>query len=147
MTSYIPDAVRHRVIEAFGNRCSYCLAAQRYVLSKLEIERIIPVTQDGSNDDVNLCLACRLCNLYISDQIEAVDPVTKVIVALFNPHTDLERSLPMGYGWWGTDGAIIIGVSPIGRATVEALRLNNEIAVEVRRNWALVGWHPPSGAR
>ena len=54
MTSYIPDAVRHRVIEAFGNRCSYCLAAQRYVFSKLEIERIIPVTLGGSNDIVAL---------------------------------------------------------------------------------------------
>jgi HNH endonuclease len=95
MTSYIPDAVRHRVIEAFGNRCSYCLAAQRYVLSKLEIEHIIPVTLGGSNDEVNLCT----------------------------------------------------GLTPVGRATVEALRINNEIAVEVRRNWVLAGWHPPSDAR
>ena len=143
MTSYIPDAVRHRVTEAFGNRCSYCLAAQRYVLSKLEIEHIIPVTLGGSNDEVNLCPACRLCNLYKSNQIEAVDPVTKAIVALFNPRTQAWSD----HFQWGTDGAIIIGVSPIGRATVEALRLNNEIAVEVRRNWVLVGWHPLSDAR
>ena len=30
-----------------------------------------------------------------------------------------------------------------GRDAVEALRLNNELAVEVRRNWVLAGWHPP----
>jgi hypothetical protein len=41
------------------------------------------------------------------------------------------------------DGTRIIGRTPVGRATVEALRLNNEVAVEVRRNWVLAGWHPP----
>ncbi|HKQ75157.1 MAG TPA: HNH endonuclease signature motif containing protein [Blastocatellia bacterium] len=143
MTSYIPDAVRDRVVDTFGNRCSYCLASQRYVLSKLEIEHIIPVTLGGNNDELNLCLACRLCNLYKSIQMDAVDPVTKANVALFNPRTQAWSD----HFHWSQDGAIIIGVSPIGRATVEALRLNNEIAVEVRRNWVLVGWHPPSDAR
>src|SRR5215468_1045950 len=81
MTSYVPEAARHRIIEAFGNRCSYCLAAQQYVLSKLEIEHIIPVALDGSNDEWNLCLACRLCNLYKSDQIEATDPIKSMFSA------------------------------------------------------------------
>lgn len=26
----------------------------------------------------------------------------------------------------------------------DALKLNNEVAVEVRRNWVLAGWHPPN---
>jgi HNH endonuclease len=140
MTSYVPEATRHRVIEAFDNRCSYCLAAQQYVLSKLEIEHIIPVTLGGGNDEWNLCLACRLCNLYKSDHIEAADPITKAIVALFNPRAQVWSD----HFKWSQDGAIIIGLTPVGRATVEALRLNNEIAVEVRRNWVLAGWHPPS---
>lgn len=143
MTSYIPDAVRHRVIEACGNRCSYCLASQRYVLSRLEIEHIIPVALGGSNDEWNLCLGCRLFNLYKSDQIEATDPITKAIVALFNPLTQAWSD----HFKWSQDGAIIVGLTPVGRATVEALRLNNEIAVEVRRNWVLVGWHPPSDVK
>jgi hypothetical protein len=143
MTSYVPEAARHRIIEAFGNRCSYCLAAQQYVLSKLEIEHIIPVAQDGSNDEWNLCLACRLCNLYKSDQIEATDPISKAIVALFNPRTQAWSD----HFQWSQDGAIIIGLTPVGRATVEALRLNNEIGVEVRRNWVLVGWHSPSDVK
>jgi hypothetical protein len=40
-------------------------------------------------------------------------------------------------------GTQIIGLTSIGRATVAALQLNNELAVEVRRNWVLAGWHPP----
>jgi 5-methylcytosine-specific restriction endonuclease McrA len=31
-----------------------------------------------------------------------------------------------------------------GRATVEALRLNRELAVLTRRRWVSVGWHSPS---
>ncbi len=30
-----------------------------------------------------------------------------------------------------------------GGSDEEALKLNNELAVEVRRNWVLAGWHPP----
>jgi len=37
----------------------------------------------------------------------------------------------------------IVGLTPVGRATISALNLNNEVAVEVRRNWVLAGWHPP----
>jgi hypothetical protein len=42
---------------------------------------------------------------------------------------------------------MIVGVSARGRATVEALRMNNSIAVRVRRNWIRAGWLPPSGDR
>ena len=143
MASYIPDAARQRVTEAFSNRCSYCLAAQRYVLSRLEIEHIIPVALGGNSDEGNLCLARRLCNLYKSDQIEATDPITNATVALFNPRTQAWSD----HFKWSQDGAIVVGLTPVGRATVEALRLNNEIAAEVRRNWVLVGWHPPSGVK
>jgi hypothetical protein len=30
-----------------------------------------------------------------------------------------------------------------GRATVNALRLNNKLALVVRNNWIKAGWHPP----
>lgn len=135
--------MRRRVRSAFGNRCSYCLAAQRYILSKLEIEHIIPFALGGGNDEWNLCLACRLCNLHKSWQIEAIDPITKAVVALFNPRAQAWSD----HFQWSQDGAMIVGLTPVGRATVEALQLNNEIAVEVRRNWILVGWHPPSDVK
>jgi hypothetical protein len=44
---------------------------------------------------------------------------------------------------WSTDGAEIIGLTACGRTTVIALRLNNELAVTVRKNWIRAGWHPP----
>jgi hypothetical protein len=38
----------------------------------------------------------------------------------------------------------IIGQTPVGRATVVALRLNNEYVVPSRRVWIAAGWHPPA---
>jgi hypothetical protein len=31
-----------------------------------------------------------------------------------------------------------------GRATVEALQMNSDLATLVRMNWIKVGWHPPT---
>lgn len=135
----VPADVRQRVREAARNRCGYCLSPQRYVMSTLEIEHIIPRAQGGSDDESNLWLSCSLCNRYKGDQTTGVDPVSGITVALFNPRTQVWAE----HFRWSVDGTRIIGRTPVGRATVEALRLNNEVAVEVRRNWVLAGWHPP----
>jgi len=38
----------------------------------------------------------------------------------------------------------IIGLTPIGRATVDALHLSDDPdALTVRSYWILAGWHPP----
>ena len=44
---------------------------------------------------------------------------------------------------WSEDGTEVIGRTGCGRATVEALRLNRELAILARRRWVSVGWHPP----
>ena len=37
----------------------------------------------------------------------------------------------------------IIGLTAIGRATVETLKTNNVFIVPARRHWVEAGWHPP----
>jgi hypothetical protein len=137
----ISEPVRVRVREAAQDRCEYCLSPQRYVMAKLEVEHIIPRALGGSDDESNLWLSCGLCNRYKGAQITGNDPFSNETAALFNPHTQVWNT----HFRWSTEGTHLIGLTPVGRATVEALRLNNEIAVEVRRNWVLAGWHPPLG--
>lgn len=132
-------AIRQRVRQAARERCGYCLSPQWYVMGKLEVEHIIPRVLGGSDDDSNLWLACSLCNRYKGSQVTAFDSLTGAEVALFNPRTQVWRE----HFLWGGDGTHILGLTPIGRATIGALQLNNELAVEVRRNWVLAGWHPP----
>ena len=135
----IPDAVRQRVRAAAGDRCGYCRSPQRYVMGKLEIEHLMPSALGGSDEESNLWLSCGLCNRYKGSQVTGIDPRTEKTAPLFNPRTQKWNE----HFRWSRDGTRILGLTPIGRATVVALRLNNEIAVEVRRNWVLAGWHPP----
>jgi hypothetical protein len=135
----IPDAVRARVRAQAGNRCGYCLARQEYVPWLLEIEHIVPVSKGGTDDEENLWLACRSCNLFKSDQTHARDPLTGRRMRLFNPRKQRWKR----HFRWSENGLFIVGRTACGRATIVALNLNNLVAVTVRRNWIAAGWHPP----
>jgi len=137
----LSEALRDRVRRAAGDRCGYCRSPQRLVLGWLEIEHIRPRALGGSDDEQNLWLSCGLCNRYKGPNVSGTDPLTGDVVPLFNPRTQSWSE----HFVWSEDGTRINSSTPTGRATVEVLRLNNAIAVEVRRNWVLAGWHPPEG--
>ncbi|HEY0376135.1 MAG TPA: hypothetical protein VGC87_04190 [Pyrinomonadaceae bacterium] len=77
---------------------------------------------------------------YKGPQTSAPDPLGGEAAPLFNPRHDSWGA----HFRWSVEGVKIEGLTPTGRATVEALKLDNELAVEVRRNWVLAGWHPPA---
>jgi hypothetical protein len=137
--SQISEAVRQRVRSQANNQCGYCRSLQKYVIGILEIEHIIPKAAGGSDDEDNLWLACRLCNSYEGIQIRAKDAVTNETVKLFNPR---EQKWADHFAWVD-DGARILGISNIGRATVLALKLNNPFTVAVRQAWISAGWYLP----
>jgi HNH endonuclease len=137
----ISETVRRRVREAAHDRCGYCLSPQRLVMGTLEVEHLVPRAQGGSNEEGNPWLSCSLCNRYKGSQTSAIDPLTGNAAPLLNPRQDIWST----HFRWSTDGVKVEGLTPTGRATVEALKLNNELAVEVRRNWVRAGWHPPEG--
>ncbi|MEH2318166.1 HNH endonuclease [Nostoc sp.] len=86
---YISVEIERRVRTAARNLCGYCLSPQRLVMARLEIEHIIPISKDGTNDESNLWLACPLYNRYKSDKTIGLDPQTSEIVKLFNPRTQV----------------------------------------------------------
>ncbi len=135
----VPETVRLLVRQAVGDRCGYCHSPQHLVMGKLEIEHIVPRARGGSDDESNLWLSCSLCNRYKGMQVEAADPKTKEVVRLFNPRADDWQE----HFRWNADGVKVMALTQQGRATIAALNVNNEVAVEVRRNWVLAGWHPP----
>ena len=137
--SKIPDNIRKQVRKRGKNRCEYCLSNQDYVMGILQIDHIIPIAKGGKNTEDNLCLACELCNQYKWTQTEAKDNETGEIVPLFNPRQQKWQDHFM----WSEDGTKIIGLTPCGRSTVNALRLNNSLGIAVRKNWVKAGWHPP----
>ncbi len=135
----ISKAQRERVQVRAKNRCEYCHSHQNFILGWLEVDHWLPIAKGGKDTDDNLCLACEFCNQYKWTQIEGVDPQSGQTVPLFHPR----RQIWEEHFSWSEDGTRILGLTPCGWATVIALRLNNELAVTVRRNWVRAGWHPP----
>ncbi len=136
----IPAQRGRRVREAARHRCGYCLNPQHLVMARLEIEHIIPLARGGSDDETNLWLACPRCNAHKSDKTTATDPGTGDIVPLCNPRAQVWSE----HFAWADGGLHIVGITPIGRATVAALHLDDDpIALTVRGYWIIAGWHPP----
>jgi len=138
--SCLSEIIRRRVRERAENRCEYCLSNQDYIMGRLQIDHIQPLAKGGSDTEDNLCLACELCNQYKWTQTESLDSQSGKTVSLFNPRQQHWKE----HFTWSTEGTEIIAVTACGRATVKALRLNNSLAVTVRKNWVQAGWHPPS---
>jgi hypothetical protein len=109
------------------------------VLGWLEIEHIVPNARGGTDDEDNLWLACRLCNNFKNNQTHGLDKQTGELVAIFNPRSQVWSD----HFEWSIDGSQVIGRTATGRASVAVLRLNNAIAVTVRKEWVVAGWHPP----
>ena len=105
----------------------------------LHLEHIVPIAAGGATIEENLWLACPLCNGYKGTQMEAADPDSGQPVPLFNPR----RQAWSEHFRWSDDATLIVGTTPTGRATVDALKLNNEYLLKARARWVATGWHPP----
>ena len=138
----LPAEVERRVREQARDRCGYCLSPQRLVMARLEVEHIVPLAKGGNDTETNLWLACPICNRHKSDKTTSHDPETGEEVPLFNPRTQVWAE----HFRWSEDGLRIIGRTPVGRATVAALHLDDDPdALLVRSYWVQAGWHPPDG--
>jgi hypothetical protein len=81
----------------------------------------------------NLALACRACNLYKSDSIESLDPFTGRTVPLFQPRHDRWDHFR------GSESGTLEGLSDVGRATVDCLKMNTTAQVTARHAWMRAG--------
>lgn len=59
-TTYIPKALRERVIKQARRRCGYCLTQEKIVGTPMEIEHIVPESMGGATEEDNLWAACSL---------------------------------------------------------------------------------------
>jgi len=135
----IPEALRRQVLEDAGHRCGYCQSDELLTGIPLSTEHLLPVAAGGPTVRDNLWRSCRPCNELKGTQTHAVDPETGEIAPLFNPRTQSWHT----HLRWSDDGTVLLGITPSGRATIEALQLNRPMLRSARRRWVLVGWHPP----
>jgi HNH endonuclease len=119
--------------------CEYCLSRHDFSSETFAIEHIIPLILKGTHDLINLAFSYSGCNNRKNRRIQAVDPLTGKLVDLYNPRIDEW----LNHFEWQNDCLIINGLTPKGRATIEALKLNREGVVNLRSALVLIGLHPP----
>lgn len=138
MSRKIPSSLAALVILRAGRRCEYCHAPQQLIGQVFHIDHIHPLSAGGKTLADNLCLACPHCNTAKSDATEGADPKTGKIVRLFNPRLDKwDRHFR-----WNDDREQLIGRTPIGRATIVTLNMNDVLLQEARFYWRLAGGIP-----
>jgi hypothetical protein len=125
-----------QVHQRAGFLCEYCQTSQRLTGQAMHVDHIDP---DGSDSLDNLCLACGNCNLSKAKATSAEDPDTGNCVPLFNPRAQIWSE----HFEWTPDGTILRGLTPVGRATIERLKINQERVVMARFLWVFSGLHPP----
>ncbi len=90
------------------------------------MEHIRAKKHGGKDDPQNLALACPDCNRFKGTDLVTIDRETDQEVALFNPRV---HTWDDHFVW---DAAKIAGRTPIGRATVRLLKMNEEVRVKMR---------------
>ena len=119
-------SAREFVRRRADNRCEYCLLRQEHSQLTHHIEHIV-AKQHGGRDDVdNLALACHRCNVHKGPNLTGMDPVSGELVLLFHPRRDRWAEHFLFRGVW------IQGTTPIGRATVHLLAMNDPRRLELR---------------
>lgn len=123
--------------------CEYCHADESWQFIRFTLDHVVPLSADGSDDADNLALACRNCNERRGNRTEAIDFTSQQIVSLFNPRRDEWNQ----HFAWSPDGLRLTGTTPIGRATIELLDINddrhNGRVLLIRERDLLDGLHPP----
>jgi hypothetical protein len=119
-------ATRQLVRLRADNHCEYCLLRQEQSGLSHHVEHIIAKQHGGPDEPNNLALACNRCNAHKGPNLTGIDPVSGELVPLFHPRRDV---------WldhFEFQGPRIIGLTPLGRATVHVLAMNDERRLERR---------------
>lgn len=130
--------LRDEVERRAHGRCEYCHSQARFSTQTFALEQITPRSRGGRTVSDNLALACQGCNNHKYNRTQSVDPAANQLVPLFHPRRDVWRD----HFAWDESYELIIGLTPVGRATIDALQLNRQELVNLRRMLYAAGEHP-----
>jgi hypothetical protein len=119
-----------------GGRCEYCRMHQALQGATFHLEHVVPNSRGGSSDQENLAWACPGCNLRKANRVQAADPESGTIIPLFNPRTDVWSE------HFRFNDYHVVGLTPVGRATVSVLDMNHPRRLLIRQAEELFGLFP-----
>ncbi len=141
--SRTPESIRRIVAVRARGYCEYCRCSEQFATESFTVEHVKPRHAGGETIIENLAWSCFGCNGYKHAKTKAIDLETGKKVPLYNPRQE---------NWsdhfdWSDDFTQVVGKTPSGRATVEALRLNRTGVVNLRRLLSSVNLHPPEDVK
>ena len=119
--------------------CEYCLSQERFSPDTFSIDHIIPRVAGGKTELDNLALSCQRCNSQKYTKTAVSDPVTNEVIPLYHPRKHKWHD----HFAWSEDLLYLVGLTPIGRVTIDTLDLNRSGVVNLRRLLCAVDEHPP----
>ena len=122
MIAALHKAVRKRA----RYRCEYCHFPEQFAELPFHFDHVISRQHGGQTELENLAFACCYCNRYKGPNLSRRDPTSGKVVSLFSPREDKWSD---HFSW---NGPLIVGKTPVGRATVQTLQFNRSDAVAVR---------------
>lgn len=131
---------RRTVAARAGGCCEYCRTPSDFATQSFAVEHILPRALGGPDTLANTALACDGCNEHKHARTTAPDPRDRAPTRLFHPRRQRWHD---HFAWTG-DFTRVVGLTPTGRATVEALHLNRLGLVNLRALLRAAGEHPRS---
>ncbi|CAN5208886.1 hypothetical protein BH20ACI1_BH20ACI1_11070 [soil metagenome] len=129
---HITKSLRQKVTLRAAECCEYCLVHQDDRPENHQIDHITALKHDGTTDSGNLALACVVYNKFKGSDLTSIDPLERIIVPLFNPRTQIWSE------HFELENVRIVGLTPVGRATAELLKLNDaDRLIERQELWSL----------
>src|SRR4051812_32262720 len=107
--------------------CEYCRLPQAASRLKFVLDHIVARQHQGPSTSRNLALCCGHCNLNKGPNLSDIDPDRRRMARLFNPRRDVWND---HFAW---DGAVIVGKTPVGRATIGVLKFKAPQCVAERQ--------------
>jgi len=117
--------------------CEYCQMPQIYDELPFEIDHVVAEQHGGKAVAANLALACFADNHRKGPNLAGINPKSGKRKWLFNPR---RHKWTRHFRW---DGAVLIGRTSIGRATIALLGINRPNRVRHRDQLIAEGVFPP----
>ncbi len=124
--------VRRRAIGC----CEYCGTPEAISSAPFQIDHVVAEQHGGPTIAANPALSCFACNHHKGPNLGGVDPKTRRKTWLFHPR---RHKWSRHFHW---DGAVLIGLTAIGRTTVAVLAINAPHRVAQRAAWIEEGNFP-----
>ena len=121
------ESQRQFVRDRAERRCEYCRLPEAGHELPFQIEHIIAKKHQGDDSSDNLAFSCYNCNCFKGPNIAGLDPQTMQLTRIFHPRNDRWEE---HFSWIGPE---IIGLTDVGRTTIEVLRINDEENIALRR--------------